>query len=264
MKKYWLVAKLTWQEYLAYRMNFWLEIIGGLITMLITIALWYYIYQSQALDIIGGYTLKQMITYLLGAGLINSFILLTAQGDEINDDINQGLLSINLVRPVNPTMWWLTRDLCRRVITLLLGLISFIFIVIFLFDFLIAPQNIILVILAIIVAALIHFLIFYLGSIIAFWFEQTWGPRFVVRRVMEIASGALIPLTLFPGSLQKIFFALPFKFVNWLPMQIYLDKLTYAEILFYAGEACLWILGLLLVVYIVYKRGIKRYAGEGI
>lgn len=266
MKKYLAIAKSTWQEYLTYRLNFFLEVIGGILAMLVIIALWCAIYQGNRQIRIGDYSLAEMITYLLGAGLINSFLWLTQQGDEINDDINRGTLSNFLIKPLNVSFYWFTRDFCRKFMTLFLGIGEFILILFFFKSFLIAPfsfLNLVLFVIAIIFAGLLHFLIFYLFSIIAFWFEQTWGERFVIRVVMEIATGAIIPLSLFSGIWKTIFNLLPFKYLIYFPLQIYLGKISLINIIKEFSLELIWILVLLIISIFVWKKGIKHYTAVG-
>jgi ABC-2 type transport system permease protein len=117
MKKYWAVVKLTLQEYFVYRLSFFLEISGGFILMLATIALWYAIFKISGNAEIGDYTLPEMITYLLGAGIISSSLWLSGQGDEINDDINYGWISQLLAKPMNVPTYWFMRDVSQRLLT---------------------------------------------------------------------------------------------------------------------------------------------------
>ena len=58
---------------MVYRVNFFLEILGGILSSLIVVLLWMAIYRYSGKDLIGGYSLAEMVTYLLGAGLINNF-----------------------------------------------------------------------------------------------------------------------------------------------------------------------------------------------
>lgn len=266
MKKYWAIVKSTWQEYLTYRFNFFLEVIGGIISMLVIIALWYVIYKEKGQVEINGYSLAEMITYLLLAGLIHSFLWLTAQGDEINDDINQGRLSNFLVKPLNPAFYWLCRDFCRRIMTLTLGLIEFA-IIFFLFkNFLIGPASffhLFLFFLAIILGGFLHFIIFFLFSIIAFWMDQTWGPRFIIRVIMEIATGVIIPLSFFPGFWKTIFDFLPFKYMIYFPLQIYLDKILLYDLVREFFILLIWLIFFGSICWFVWKKGIKQYAAYG-
>jgi len=79
MAEFWSIFKLVWIERMVYRVNFFLEILSGILSSLIIIFLWMAIYRYSGRDVIGGYSLAEMVTYLLGAGLINSFILTTAK-----------------------------------------------------------------------------------------------------------------------------------------------------------------------------------------
>jgi ABC-2 type transport system permease protein len=76
-----------------------------------------------------------------------------------------------------------------------------------------------------IMAALLQFFLFECLSLFSFWVENTYGIRFTMRVIMEIVGGAIIPLSFFPDVLQKIFLLLPFPFLIYLPMKIYLGKI---------------------------------------
>jgi ABC-2 type transport system permease protein len=112
-------------------------------------------------------------------------------------------------------------------------------------------------------AALLQFLMFEALSLLAFWVENTYGIRFTMRVVMEVAGGAIIPLSFFPGMLQTVFECLPFPFLIYLPMRIYLNKITPAQV---SGEFIkegLWIIGLAVVNLVVWKKGTRQYVSMG-
>lgn len=266
MKKYWVIARTAWSEYLAYRMNFLLEIIGGLFAMLIAIAVWYAIFQGDRSRVIGNYTLDEMVTYLLGAGIVMSFLFLTAQGDEINDDINRGTLSNYLVKPLIVPLYWAIRDLVRKYFTLALALIQFLIVLLFFRGFLVGPASpfhLLLAVAALIFAAVLHFLLFYAFSVIAFWMEETWGWRFLMRVVMEIATGALIPIALFPDLWRGVFEFLPFQYLVYFPMQVYLGKVGLDGVTTGVGTMFVWIAILAIAVTYVWRRGLARYTAQG-
>lgn len=266
MRKYLAIAKASWQEYLAYRLNFFLEVLGDLVTRLVIIAAWFAIYQDLGQETIGEFSLPEMITYLLGVGIINSFILQASQGNDINDDINRGDLSNYLVKPLNIPIYWLIRDICRRVLVVVLGMGEYAILLLFFSRFLVYPSSVLSLITFIIfitLAVIIHFFLFYIFSVIAFWMDQTWGPRFVIRIIMGIATGALIPLSLFPGFWKDIFYILPFKFFAFIPMQIYLNKITCLEIVQELVIGLLWVTTFACISVILWKKGLKKYSAYG-
>lgn len=267
MKKYWYLVKLSWQSVLTYRLDFLLRILGGFFMMAVTIALWVAIYDQSSLTEIKGYTLTQMVIYLLGAGLINSFIMITHQGDEVNDEINYGILSTYLIKPFNVQLFWFIRDLASRVLLFIQGGIIIFFIIIitsFFIDLSFLLVNILFFLISIIIAIILHYFLFYIFTIIAFWLEQTWGPRFVIRVFMNIATGRLIPLSLFPIFWYQLLNVLPFKFMGFIPMEILLNRLTISQTFIQLGIGLIWIIIFASMGFLLYKIGVKKYAAEGI
>lgn len=266
MKKYLAIARASLQEYLAYRLNLFLEIFGVFLTQVVIIILWYAIYQGAGTQKIGNFTLPEMITYLIGAGIIHSIILLTSQGNEIEDDIHLGDLANLLVKPISVPTYWLVRDICRRVLTFVLGIGEYLMLLIIFADKLVLPESplyLFLTLVAISVAGLLHFYLFYIFSLISFWMEQAWGPRFVIRVVMEIACGAIIPLSLFPHFWQKLFDFLPFKYLAYVPLTIYLGKMALPEALTELLIGVIWIGLMVIAANFLWERGLKKYSAYG-
>lgn len=267
MKKYFFILHITWSEYIAYRLNFALEVVGGVFQTLITAMVWLALFSYQDTALIAGFRLPEMMTYVFGGGVISSFLLLTSQGDDINDDVHLGTLSHLLVKPLNPNFYWFVRDVCRKFMTFLIGITAFILLFLFFHSLILLPISFIYFLFAglfVVFAALIHFLLFYIFSIMAFWFDQTWGMRTLLRVVMELASGILIPLSFFPSGIQSVLLFLPMKFFAFVPMQIYLGNFHFREILFSGGEAVLWIATLLGISFLLWKRGLRSYNAAGI
>ena len=264
--KLWCVFKLVWMEKMVYRVNLFLEILSGILYSLIVVFLWMAIYRSGGQGTIGGYTLGQMVTYLLGAGLINSFMLTTAENPETSQSIQDGTLSSLLLKPMNPYGIWLIRDMGSKMFLFLLGLAGYL-VVLFLFgEYLVlfaSPSHLVFFTLSLALAALLQFLLFEALSLLAFWVENTYGIRFTMRVIMEVVAGAIIPLSFFPQILQKIFFCLPFPFLIYLPMRIYLGKIPLGEVLVEFMKEIGWITGLGVTNLIIWKRGIRQYVSMG-
>ena len=262
----WSVLKLVWSERLVYRVNFLLEILSGLFSSVILVFLWIAIYRSSAKDGIGGYQLADMVTYILGGGLINTFILTTAENPETSQSIQDGTLSNLLVTPINPYGVWLVRDLGTKLFLFMVGLAGYV-VVLFLFRdlmvFRLGAGHLIFFLLSLALAALLQFLIFEALSLLAFWIENTYGIRFTLRVIMEVVGGAIIPLSFFPQILQDIFLLLPFPFLIYLPMRIYLGKIPLGEIPFELLKEMAWIAALGLVNLVLWRRGLRQYVSMG-
>lgn len=266
MVKFWAVFKLVWIERMAYRVNFFLEILSGVVSSLIVVFLWLAIYRSAGRHIIGGYSIEEMVTYLLGAGLINSFILTTAENPETSQSIQDGTLSNLLIQPMSPYGIWFVRDLGSKAFLFVLGLLGYLGVFCIFRDYLvlsIGPGHFLFFLLSLMLAALLQFFLFEALSLLAFWVENTYGIRFTMRVIMEVVAGAIIPLSFFPHLVQKIFLLLPFPFLIYLPMRIYLGKIPLGEVPMALVQEAIWIVALAMVNVIVWKKGIRQYVAMG-
>jgi len=197
---------------MAYRLNFFLEVLSGILSSLIVVFLWIAIYRSSGKPLIGGYSIEEMVTYLLGGGLINSFILTTAENPETSQGIQDGTLSSLLIKPISPYAIWFARDLGSKAFLFLLGLVGYFIVFFFMRDYLLGFAGLIplsFFLFSLILAALLQFFLFEALSLLSFWVENTYGIRFTMRVIMEVLAGAIIPISFFPGILEKIFLFLP-------------------------------------------------------
>jgi ABC-2 type transport system permease protein len=251
---------------MAYRVNFLMEILSGIVSSLIVIFLWMAIYRSAGKEVIGGYSLREMVTYLLGGGLINSFILTTAENPETSQNIQDGTLSNLLIQPVSPYGIWFFRDLGGKIFFLMLGLLGYVFVCSFFHRYLVYSLNFeyfFFFLLSLLLASLLQFFMFQGFSLLSFWIENTYGIRFTMRVIMEVLAGTIIPLSFFPGILEKIFLFLPFHFLVYLPMNIYLGKIPLIQAAFELLKETGWITGFGLLNLLIWRKGIRQYVGHG-
>ena len=266
LPKFWCVLKLVWIERMAYRVNFLLEVVSGIVSSLVIVFLWLAIYRSAGRELIGGYTVAEMVTYLLGSGLISTFILNTAENPETSQSIQNGTLSGMLVQPISPYGIWFVRDIGSKAFFLMLGLAGYLVIFFFFRKYLvlsIGPQYLLLLLISILMAAVLQFLLFEALSLLSFWIENTYGMRFTMRVIMEMTGGAIIPLSFFPVFLQKFFSFLPFPFMIYLPMAIYLGKIPAGQILVELLKEAGWITGLILINGFIWQKGVRHYMAMG-
>jgi ABC-2 type transport system permease protein len=67
----------------------------------------------------------------------------------------------------------------------------------------------------------VNFFLNFLMNSIAFWTLETFAAQLIVRWASDLLSGQIIPLTLFPGIIGRIVFALPFAAIYSTPLLIY-------------------------------------------
>ena len=112
-------------------------------------------------------------------------------------------------------------------------------------------------------AYLLIFSVDFLLGLSAFWTTSVWGLGYLKMALMDVFAGGLIPLTLFPGWMQGVVMALPFKGMAFTPLAIWSGILQGEE----AWKAVLlqyaWAAGLILLSRLIWLRARKRIEIQG-
>ena len=98
----------------------------------------------------------------------------------------------------------------------------------------------------------------------SFWFKEANNLGWIRNLTERLFSGEFAPLALYPAALQTIATFLPFQFLFFIPVQIYLEKYTPSETLMTLRVGLGWFVFLFLANILTWKRGLLRYDGSGI
>jgi len=261
MHKYWTVFRINWQNALQYRGPTFVSILGNLLHISVLLYLWNAIYLGD--QHLGDYSLSELITYYVLQLIINSMVL-SYSSWEIGQQIADGTFSNFLVKPLNYLHYWFTVNLSGKLfeglMILVVGLIvSFILIAHIAFPR--QVQTVFLFILAMILGGVLAFEFDFAIGILAFWFVQVNSFKYMLQYIVFFFAGALLPLDLFPEAFQAISNVLPFRFLVFFPIQIFLEKEAQPMEGFLV--AILWIVVLYFLLQFALKRGIKRYEAVG-
>ena len=105
---------------------------------------------------------------------------------------------------------------------------------------------------------LVNFFFGYSFGLLAFKITNMWGMSQIVQAIFQLLSGALIPLTFFPGLIQKLLDFLPFKSIIYAPCMMYLGKFSCNEIIFTLGIQIIWVVILYFVSKLIWNALIKQ------
>lgn len=259
-----IIIRSAWVRQLNFRFTIWAYRVGEMTEIIVLILMWTAIYASGG-GIIKGFSLNEMITYVL----VGNLFATTTKNflpSLISRDIKEGRLSMFLVKPISYIKYVFINEIGRAgFITLLsigsLGLIIFFYLdrVIFNTDW----RYIILIILMVFLALIIELLIGFLIGTIAFWSEEVEGVQSTADRVKRFFAGGYFPLSLLPVTLATISTYLPFGYSFFVPAQLYLKKIDLHAGIMGLGIQIIWIFLLSIILSIVWKKGLKRYEATG-
>ncbi|TSD01118.1 MAG: ABC-2 type transport system permease protein [Parcubacteria group bacterium Athens0714_25] len=264
MKKYWMVFYLSWARQFEYRFNFFL----GRMRNIIVLLLLFYVWKSLTLrnGSFAGYSEIEIITYVFVVNIIRS-IIFGSQSSDIAQEINQGIFSKYLAMPVNYFWYNFFRQLAQRVINLISAIIEVVIFAIILKVDIFAQTNWVILLwfgVSVFLAICLYFVSSYSMNLLAFFSREAMGPKFLFDWILEFGSGAYFPLSI----LSRIFFIplmfLPFAYLVYFPVEIYLGRVSFWQANIGICFQIFWILVAGLIARIVWKKGLRRYSGEGI
>lgn len=256
---------MAWQKVLTYRISIAIYRVGEMLEIIILVSMWILIY-GQGNTLIKGYTLEEMITYVL-IGSLFSVISFNLIHGSISRDIERGDLSLYLVKPVSYIKKEIYMELGSWSLNIFASLFAQLILVFFFFDKIILNFNIKIILtisLMLILTIFIELLIGVIIGMIAFWTEgEVGGFHNLIYILKRFFAGVYFPLSLLPTSLSFIGFYLPFAYSFFVPVQIYLGKMdlntAYKGILIQIS----WIIILSVLIKIIWKAGLKKYEAVG-
>jgi ABC-2 type transport system permease protein len=237
---YLALALSAWQRALAYRTGYLLNLLTGLVWVAALFALWRAIYAEAPGQQVGAFDWPTMRTYLVVSYAVNALHSYSSSARLVYL-IRNGGIATELLRPVDYLRAQLAQSLGAALLegALGAGLALLMGALVLGVEQPVSLWAAALFLLSVGLGFLIKFLLNYITALGAFWTVEGTGLIWAQMAILNLCSGALLPLTLFPGWLQHILLALPFQGIVYTPLAIYLGRLT--------GQALAQALGLQLV-----------------
>jgi ABC-2 type transport system permease protein len=261
MGKYLLILKSSIQRNLIYRFNTFSFLFIQIFIFAVFFYLWSSIYRSGGQ--IGNYELGELITYYL----VVNFLILIIKSDvawRVGDEIRLGTMTSLLLRPISYFGYIFSRTLGDIVFSGTVYSVSFLILILFLNDFLnisLSLTQVFYFITSVVLGAGIYFLFFYIIGLTTFWLGFVWGFNFAMQMIVSFLEGSIIPLDLLPEFIIKISEFLPFKYIVFIPISIFTNRIELTPNLLVVPFC--WIVVLYIISLIVFKKGIKKYEGYG-
>lgn len=263
LKKYAVAYRSALSTFLQYRLNLALFTIGHLVSLSGLVFVWLSVYGNG--EKLGSYTLTGILTYYI----LIAFLRLTiadgvGMGFQVVEDIKDGRITPYLLKPASyPWMMFLGDTLAHASINILLvtPLTILVAYALGLQKYFPTITNGLLFIAFMVIGLIFYYLIYFLSALSSFWVDR--GSNFIygVIVVSNFLNGSIVPIDIFPNWLIRISDALPFQFLMYTPIQFWLGR---------AGDpiklgivAGVWMIGLSLIVWLVWKLGIKKFEAVG-
>ncbi|MFG3494375.1 ABC transporter permease [Streptomyces sp. NPDC047928] len=228
MRLYAAVAAGGFRRHATYRMataaGVFTNTVFGFILAYTYMALWT---ERPAL---GGYDMAEALAYVwIGQALLTTCGLMGGGfEDELVERIKTGDIAVDLYRPADLQLWWLSVNLGRAafqligrgVVPMAVGALAF--------DLALPEQPLTWAafLMSVALGSVVSFGVWFMVALSAFWLMDGAGVVQVAWLSGLFFSGMLLPLTVFPGALGEVARALPWASMLQVPADVFLEKRT--------------------------------------
>lgn len=263
LNKYLGLMKVGFKVALAYRFHSVVTLIMTPISLIVYYFLWKSIFSYTGETIIRGFTFEALVGYYVLSMIIAFFTW--SQADKwLEHDIRHGHLIFKLLQPVAHVVHEFVIELGMHSYTVVLELIPVFAIGYFFFYLPIAAlPNIVLFCISLAMAAILYFQFSYFLGLSAFWLKRIDGIRRMRSPLIAFLSGGILPLSFFPVWYTNFHHLLPFQYMRYVPIMIYLNEIPMNNMFMLMFGQFVWIILLGLLIKVIWNKGYKKFSGVG-
>src|SRR5437867_4811192 len=247
---------------LAYRLRYY----TGIATYFIYVSVYYFIWKAIYAQSphIEGFDFHQMLTYVALGWILRSFYYNNID-QELAQQVMEGKLAMDLIKPVNVQMMYVAQAQGESLFRIAM---------------LTAPTAVVLMLVYPVrrPASTLHFLAFLASAVLSFLLVA--GINFAVGTiairlksilgllrakyfVLELFSGLLLPISFFPEAFQKVLQFLPFQYISYVPLLLYLGKIKGMGIFRALGLQLFWVAAMLAVGDALWRWSSRKITIQG-
>lgn len=255
----------TYKEWAAFRSHMAVSILIGPIYFLVQYFIWQAIFSTR--DTLNGFTLEQMLVYY---GVMSCINYLTFDFADWNLQmlIRTGKYVTFVLRPVSHIFFAFSQKLGHRSLGFWMEFLPVCLIYFFILGIDLIPAQPLWAIVSVILGFIMTFLVNYCIGLTAFWLTNADGIRRMFLLVRDVTAGVLVPLTFFPEMVQKVLLFLPFQFMQYVPVRVFVGSYELAGITLsipqIVGLQALAVLLMWGLSSILIRLGLRKFTGVGV
>lgn len=262
MKKYFFILKSELMSNLQYTFNIITGFVGYFIMLFIFLNLWQYIYDDPN-QIINGYTMNQMIWYVIITELLWSILEGRKLCKKIINDVRTGNIAYNVNKPYNYIGYCLSSHLGAVIVKALMYIILGMLIgYMFLGSFpKLSLLSIIAVLITGILATIISTLLVTSIGLFSFIIEDS-NPFYWLYSKLILIVGTLFPIEYFPKVIQPLLNYSPIYTISYGPAKLFVD-FNINNFISVLITQIIYIIVSWNICTIIYKKGVKNLNVNG-
>lgn len=256
------LIKINIKVNLAYAVNAW----GAFVVTLFQIFVFYYIWMAiyKFDSVINGISKGQIITYIILSRIIYTQIT-WGFIPKLGRKIHTGEIAMDLLKPMDFQLFMFFERIGDFMA--FFAMTAFPILIICSLTLGMQPpadfMTLIYFGLSLFMAMALSFFVEFWIGLLTFYTNYSWGLQTFQEALVALFSGALVPISFFPGWLKVITNFLPFQQMSYSPVSIYLGVVKGPQIFEVLGFQLMWVIILLILSRLFYSFAIKRVTVQG-
>jgi len=261
MGKFSGVARASIKLAIAYKFEMLITVIVAPVSLLVFYFLWKSIYSNTG-AVIGGFTFQQLLSYYILTWIV-AILTYTYVDDWIRYQVRSGTIIKEFVKPISYLRFWFYKTLSDRTFASVIEVLPIFIIGLLFFSLRITPFFPLFLVSLFFALALNYLLSFFVG-ISAFWLVQNTGLIRLKDLLINLISGFVLPLSFFPLWFQKASYFMPFQYITYIPISIWLGKFAIEKIMMLLALQVVWIAVLYCIIALVWKKAMHQLTAVGV
>lgn len=254
------ILATSFKQKMIYRGRTWISIVHGAFFVIMQGSLWTALIATGNAEA----SLQEMISYVIINSLVGYLTTFNATSI-ISQRVDDGSIASDLILPIQFKWKLFFESMGENLFNFLFsGLISMA--VALLLYQAVGPASLAsfaAFFVSIFFGILISFHIVYLFSMSAFWVTKPWYIRTLVTTLTKLFGGGVIPLWLYPDWLKVLSDLLPFRFITYEPIQIFLGNRQGMEIIYCLMMQCLSLIVMILIEKFIWSKASNKVFVQG-
>lgn len=243
-------------------MNLGLLLLSHVVSLTGLTYLWIAIYRTG--QTVGTYTLEAILVYYIVLTILRSIISEgVSLGFEASEEINQGVVTNYLLKPFSYPVEQFLKMAGKVTINAAFMVPLAAVLAWFAKDIIQLPTAVswIQFVGMMLIGMVFYYLIYFISALSSFWLTNGRSAVYAFMLTGSFLNGSLIPLDLFPESLTWLVQYSPFKFLIFVPIQVFLGRIeSWTPLLMQAGA---WIIILITIIVLLWKLGVRKFEAVG-
>jgi ABC-2 type transport system permease protein len=246
MKKYYVVFIQSFSQFVAYRLNIFVQIIQSFVTPVLIMAALYA--ASPTSDI----SAKGLITYYILISLISP-ITVSNIDEDLDELTSTGDINNFLTKPFSVFNWLYAKNLSEKLVVALtlspvillvlistgMSLIGFFYLLLIIF-----------------ISFSLSFTFSFIIGLSCFWVEDFWAVHNVKYVLVKFLGGIALPYSFFPEKLLNLVKYSPFPYLANISVKFIQHEFVFTDLFILSA----WLIILLLVAKILLHKSITKYS----